>query len=80
MKIVHQATYNFDDNLSEMVVCYYMFSNYFVDVWFSTGEAGDDSPSRINYIKTKSFLTAENAYYEKLADIDKRMEERKKGC
>lgn len=80
MKIVHQATYNFDENLSKMVVCYYMFSNYFVDVCSSDGEADDNSPNRINYIKTKSFLAAENKYYDKLDDIDKEMEERKKGC
>ena len=80
MQIVYQATFKFDKNLSEIVVCYSMFDYYFVDDWFSTGEAGDDSLSRINYIKTRSFLDAENVYYEKLLDLNKKMEEKKMSC
>lgn len=74
MQIVHQATFKFDKNLSEIVVCYSMFDYYFVDVLSSDGEADDNSPNRINYIKTKSFLAAEKVYYEKLSDLNKKME------
>lgn len=80
MQIVHQATFKLDKSLSEIVVCYSMFDYYFVDVWFHTGEAGDNSPNRINYIKTKSFLAAEKVYYEKLSDLNKKMEESKMSC
>lgn len=80
MQIVHQATFKFDKNLSEIVVCYSMFDYYFVDVLSSDGEADDNSPNRINYIKTKSFLAAEKVYYEKLADLNKRTEETKMSC
>lgn len=77
MQIVYQATFKFDKNLSEIVVCYSMFGYYFVDVWFHTGEADDNSPNRINYIRTKSFLAAEKVYYEKLSDLNKKTEERR---
>lgn len=80
MQIVHQATFKFDKNLSEIVVCYSMFDYYFVDVLSSDGEADDNSPNRINYIKTKSFLAAEKVYYEKLSDLNKKIEEKKMSC
>ena len=80
MKIVHQATFKFDKNLSEIVVCYSMFDYYFVDAYSSDGEADDNSPNRINYIKTKSFLAAEKVYYEKLSDLNKKIEEKKMSC
>lgn len=80
MQIVHQATFKFDKNLSEIVVCYSMFDYYFVDVLSSDGEADDNSPNRINYIKTKSFLAAEKVYYEKLSDLNKKMKEKKMSC
>lgn len=80
MQIVHQATFKFDKNLSEIVVCYSMFDYYFVDVWFHTREADDSDPNRINYIRTKSFLAAEKVYYEKLSELNKKMEEKKMSC
>lgn len=80
MKIIYQAEFKVKGLMNEIVVCYYMFGYYLVDVWFHTGEADDNSPNRINYIRTKSFLAAEKVYYEKLSDINKKMEESKMSC
>lgn len=66
--------------MNEIVVCYYMFGYYLVDVWFQTEETDDNSPSRINYIKTKYFTFAEKKYYQKLSDLNKRIEERENVC
>ena len=76
MKIIYQAEFKFKGLMNEVVVLYYMFGYYLVDVWFQTDEAEDNSPSRVNYLKTKYFPDADKMYYKKLADINKYMEER----
>lgn len=80
MKIIHQAEFKFKGLMNEIVVCYYMFGYYLVDVWFQTEETEDNAPSRINYLKTKHFPQAEEKYYEKLAQVNKYMEERQNVC
>ena len=76
MKIIHQSEFKLKGLMNEVVVFYYMFGYYLVDVWFQTDEAEDNSPSRINYIKTKYFPEAEEKYYQKMTDVNKYMEER----
>lgn len=80
MKIIHQAEFKVKGLMNEIVVCYYMFGYYLVDVWFHTEETDDNSPSRINYIKTKYFPVAEKEYYKKISEINKQMEERENVC
>jgi hypothetical protein len=80
MKIVYQSAFSFKGLMNEIVVCYYMFGYYLVDVWFHTEETDDNSLSRINYIKTKYFSVAEKEYYKKVSDVKKKMEERGNVC
>ena len=80
MKIVYQSAFSFKGLMNEIVVCYYMFGYYLVDVWFHNEETDDNSTSRINYIKTKYFPVAEKEYYKKVSDVKKKMEERGNVC
>jgi hypothetical protein len=80
MKIIYQAEFKVKGLMNEIVVCYYMFGYYLVDVWFQTEETDDNAPSRINYIRTKYFPVAEKEYYKKLSDVNKRIEERGNVC
>ena len=80
MQIVYQATFNFGGYMDELVVCYCMLGYYFVDVWSHTKEIDDNPPTRVNYIRTKDFPAAEKVYYEKLSDVNKRMEEKGNVC
>lgn len=80
MKIIYQAEFKVKGLMNEIVVCYYMFGYYLVDVWFQTEETDDNAPSRINYLKTKYFPDAEKFYYKKLSDVNKYMEERENVC
>lgn len=80
MKIIHQAEFKVKGLMNEIVVCYYMFGYYLVDVWFQTEETDDNAPSRINYIRTKYFPVAEKEYYKKLSDLNKRIEDRENVC
>lgn len=80
MQIVYQATFKFENTLSEIVVCYCLFGYYFVDVWSFNVEADDNSPNRVNYIRTKSFPAAEKVYYEMLSDLNRKLKERKTSC
>lgn len=80
MKIIYQAEFKVKGLMNEIVVCYYMFGYYLVDVWFQTEEIDDNALSRINYIQTKYFPVAEKEYYKKLSDVNKRIEERGNVC
>lgn len=80
MKIIHQAEFRVKDHMNEILVCYYMFGYYFVDVWFQTEEFEDSAPSRINYLQTRYFPAAEKNYYYKLSEINKRMEDGENVC
>ena len=80
MKIILQAEFKVKGLMNQIVVCYYMFGYYLVDVWFQTEETYDNAPSRINYIRTKYFPVAEKEYYKKLSDVNKRIEERENVC
>lgn len=57
-----------------------MFGYYLVDVWFQTEKYDNKSPNRINYIQTRYFPTAEKEYYQKLSEINKRMEDGENVC
>lgn len=79
MKIIHQCEFTVH-GVTEIVVCYYMFGYYLVDVWFHTEETNENAPIRINYIQTKYLSTAEEKYYQKISDVIKRMEETEDVC
>lgn len=78
MKIIHQCEFTVH-GIDEVVVCYYMFSYYLVDVWFHTKETSE-APIRINYIQTKYLPNAEDKYYQKISDVIERMEETEDVC
>lgn len=48
MKIIHQCEFTVH-GVNEVVVCYYIFGYYLVDVWFHTEETSENDPIRINY-------------------------------
>lgn len=79
MKIIHQCEFTVH-GVNEVVVCYYMFGYYLVDVWFHTEESSENAPIRINYIQTKYLPNAEEEYYQNISDVIKRMEETEDVC
>lgn len=79
MKIIYQTEFKIQ-GVNEIVICYYMFGYYLVDVWFHTEETSENAPARINYIQTRYLPTAEEKYYQKISDVIKRMEETEDVC
>ena len=58
MKIIYQTEFKIQ-GVNKIVICYYMFGYYLVDVWFHTEETSENAPDRINYIQTRYLPTAE---------------------
>ena len=79
MKIIHQCEFTVH-GVNEVVVCYYIFGYYLVDVGFHTEETSENDPIRINYIQTKYLPTAEEKYYQKISDVIRRMEATEDVC
>ena len=79
MKIIYQTEFKIQ-GVNEIVICYYIFGYYLVDVWLHTEETSENAPDRINYIQTRYLSTAEEKYYQKISDLIKRMEETEDVC
>ena len=79
MKIIYQTEFKIQ-GVNKIVICYYMFGYYLVDVWFHTEETVENAPIRINYIQTKYLPTAEEKYYQKISDVINRMKETEDVC